>query len=386
VNWCFFNSLLGIPEEPAPGLELFNDAEYGMSEFTQRVNYRRAIEAEIARTIRSFAEVSSARVHLTIPKKSIFKDEKVAPKASVTVKPRPGQQLSHGQITGITQLVAASVEDLRAENVIVLNEKGEIVSVQDKDSVSNLQNTKYDLEHRYAEKAFDLVQGIARTDDIKISVNITYNTDRVKAVREQLLPNSDGKVGHLRRLKKQTTETGGEKSDKPSSNSTIDEEYVFSTERSEIEYTGGEIEHLGIGIVVAADLPEAAISNITRVVSSGLGIDFERGDSLAVVTIPPTANSVDNKGVVASHPVELTDAVAPAAPSPTYARLEDRDSMLLIAGLALALVSIISLGLYMVYLRSRRVKPLLLSSEEQELLLLELKTWLSRDTVGANNA
>src|SRR5690606_31925 len=114
----------GIPEEPAPGLEIFSDAEYGMSEFTQRINYQRAIEAEIANTIRSFADVNSARVHLTIPKQSIFRDEKAIPKASVTIKPRPKQELNANQISGIAQLVAASVDGLEAKNVIVLNNNG----------------------------------------------------------------------------------------------------------------------------------------------------------------------------------------------------------------------------------------------------------------------
>jgi flagellar M-ring protein FliF len=373
----------GIPEEPAPGLEIFSDAEYGMSEFTQRINYQRAIEAEIANTIRSFADVNSARVHLTIPKQSIFRDEKAIPKASVTIKPRPGQELSPNQISGIAQLVAASVDGLEAKNVIVLNNSGEVISAGQDDVKADLKQSKFDLENYYTSKARELVRGIANTDDLKISVNVVYNFDKVKAVREQVLPKSSGEYGHLQRVKRHTIKNSGENTADLSTTNSTEEEFLFSKERSEIEYSPGEIEKLSVGIVILRELPQQTIDNVISVVSSGLGMDLNRGDTIAVVAIPAEKAPAQQDNAISEK--QQNPATALPKNIPVDVTISNSSQLILLACMVVIFILCITFAMVRIRKKHGTTTPRL-SKHEQEALLLDLKTWLSKTSSGKSDA
>ncbi len=368
----------GIPEERSPGLEIFSEAEYGMSEFTQRINYQRAIESEIANTIRSFADVNSARVHLTIPKQSIFRDEKSVPKASVTIKPKPGQTLTKAQVHGISKLVAASIDGLDPASVIILNNYGEVISANAEDPNQELKQSKFDAERYYAQKARELVHGIAHTDDIKISVNVIYNFDKVKSIREQFLPKAPGEFGHILKSKHQITKSTDENNLNASTNTITEEEYLYSKERSEIEHAPGEIQKLSIGIVVMRRLPQETINSIINVVTSGLGMDTSRGDTITVVAIPGESlandekSSVDKKGNS-----EKSSSVSAAQGDNISLKIE---SSYFVIG-AIAAVLAVLLLIFLIVITKRGNKKLYaprLSKHEQEAFLLELKQWLHK--------
>src|SRR5438067_458153 len=99
------------------GFELFNQPHLGMTEFAEKINYQRALEGELARTIGKMAAVDSARVHLVIPSASLFVRDQKESTASIFIELKPGRKLDEAQISGITQLVASSVEGLKAQNV-----------------------------------------------------------------------------------------------------------------------------------------------------------------------------------------------------------------------------------------------------------------------------
>ena len=107
------------------GFEIFDRTAFGQTEFLEHVNYRRALEGEIARTISTISEVSSARLHIAMAKDSLFGAREQPAKASVILKLRnPGRPLAPATVTGITNLVAASVEGLRPEAVVVMDSFG----------------------------------------------------------------------------------------------------------------------------------------------------------------------------------------------------------------------------------------------------------------------
>ena len=370
----------GIPEERSPGLEIFSDAEYGMSEFTQRINYQRAIESEIANTIRSFTDVNAAKVHLTIPKQSLFKNEKAIPKASVTIKPRPEQELSPHQISGIAQLVAAAVEGLTAENVIVLNDKGEVISSGPNDLQSESKQSLSDMEQYYAQKARELVIGIAQTDNVKISVNITYNFNKVKSVREEILPKSNSEYGHLHKVKRQVIKSNEGDGELPSSNTQTEEEFLFSKERSEIEYSQGDIELLSIGIVVTKELSNAVVENIKTVVSSGLGFNAKRGDQIAVVAIPENPQE-HNKSI----PSSTISSVIPDTPDSSDVKdLWSKVSIVQKIGAGVIAVVILLIIVFIAIRRAGETQLLVpqLPKSDQEALLVEVRQWLTKDQAG----
>src|SRR5579863_6931414 len=117
----------GLPKNGRIGFELFDKTNLGATEFTEHVNYRRALEGELERSVAALAEVEQARVHLTFPKDSVFLDAQQPAKASVLVKIRPGAHLSPQNVMAINHLVASAVEGLSPDAVSVLDMNGNLL-------------------------------------------------------------------------------------------------------------------------------------------------------------------------------------------------------------------------------------------------------------------
>ena len=102
----------GLPEGSDVGLEIFDKTALGMTDFIQKLNYQRALQGELGRTIKTLDAVDHARVHLVIPKETLFVRERSKGKASVTIKTKAGKSLSERQVQGIVHLVSSSVEGI----------------------------------------------------------------------------------------------------------------------------------------------------------------------------------------------------------------------------------------------------------------------------------
>src|SRR5262249_7542915 len=114
----------GLPSSGRVGFEIFDRTAFGATEFLEHVNYGRALEGELARTIATIGEVASARVHIAMAKESLFESRAQPAKASVIIKLKGRQPLSGSTISGIASMVSASVEGLRTENVVILDNFG----------------------------------------------------------------------------------------------------------------------------------------------------------------------------------------------------------------------------------------------------------------------
>src|SRR5208283_2346322 len=114
----------GLPKAGRIGFELFDKTNLGATEFTEHVNYRRALEGELERSVMSLEAVEQARVHLTFPKDSVFLDAQQPAKASVLVKLRPGARLAPQNVLAIDHLIASAVEGLTPDAVSVLDMNG----------------------------------------------------------------------------------------------------------------------------------------------------------------------------------------------------------------------------------------------------------------------
>ncbi len=110
------------------GFELFNKSDMGLTNFAQKINYQRALQGELVRTIMAMEGVETARVHLALPEKTLFRSDRVEPKAAVTVAMKPGQTADPARVAGIQQLVAAAVPDLPESKVVVLDAAGHVIS------------------------------------------------------------------------------------------------------------------------------------------------------------------------------------------------------------------------------------------------------------------
>jgi flagellar M-ring protein FliF len=118
----------GLPKSGRIGFELFDKTNFGATELVEHINYQRALEGELERSIMSMAEVVQGRVHLTFPKDSVFLDQQQPAKASVMVKLRPGARISAQNVVAITNLIASAVEGLNPDGVAVLDMDGNLLS------------------------------------------------------------------------------------------------------------------------------------------------------------------------------------------------------------------------------------------------------------------
>lgn len=137
----------GLPGKTESGYELFDQNKLGMSDFMQKISYRRALEGELMRTIQQMNEIELARVHLVLPEPSLFEEDKRDPTASIVLKLKPGAQLQESQIRGIAHLVSGSVEGLEPENINILDFYGNVLSKnQEKDSILGLSSTQLEFK------------------------------------------------------------------------------------------------------------------------------------------------------------------------------------------------------------------------------------------------
>jgi type III secretory pathway lipoprotein EscJ len=116
----------GLPKSGV-GYEIFDKKSWGTTDFVEKINYKRALEGEIARTIGELKEIESVRVHLVLPEEKLFKEDKSEPSASVMLKLRPGFKLSSSQTLGIAKLIAHSIEGLSTSNVTIIDFNGDIL-------------------------------------------------------------------------------------------------------------------------------------------------------------------------------------------------------------------------------------------------------------------
>lgn len=177
VDGARLNVLTGdLPLKGAVGFELFNKSDMGLSDFAQRINYQRALQGELARTIMSLDGVDTARIHLSLGEDRIFRDDRVPPKASVTIRMKPGARLSSRTALGIQRLVAAAVPKLDAANVVVLDEDGQIVAMpappppQPSQQTTPTKQKQFAIEQYYAARVREVLESTSHKDQFQVLV------------------------------------------------------------------------------------------------------------------------------------------------------------------------------------------------------------------------
>ena len=154
---------LGLPKTGRIGFEIFDKTNFGITDFAEHVNYRRALEGELERSVMAIAEVQQARVHVTLPKDSVFSESREAAKASVLVGLRPGTRLASANVAAISNLVSSAVEGLSPESVSVVDMSGNLLSRPHHEAMGDgAQMTEAALEYRQAIE-HDLVAKINNT-------------------------------------------------------------------------------------------------------------------------------------------------------------------------------------------------------------------------------
>ncbi len=177
----------GLPRGAGVGFELFDRGDLGVSEFTQRVNLRRAIEGELARTIGNFAGVRSARVTMSLGERGLYRDEDKKASASVVVVLQPGRTLAERELAGIRHLVSSSTPGLPADSVTVLDGRGAVLSA---DSAWDSPEASYQrkLEREFEQRIVTLLEPVVGAGAVIAKVTATVDNSQVNQNSEVFDP------------------------------------------------------------------------------------------------------------------------------------------------------------------------------------------------------
>jgi len=186
----------GLPKGGGVGFEIFDRQEFGVTDFVQRLNYQRALQGELARTIAGMPEILEARVHIVTPKESLFIEDQKETTASVALKLRPGRNLSPGQVESIVNLVASAVAGLHPSKVTVVDLKGRILSKpQDRLSLQGLSAGQLSLqrqvEESYERKVQELFDKILGPGKSFVRVSADLDFQKIDLQEETFTPNRD---------------------------------------------------------------------------------------------------------------------------------------------------------------------------------------------------
>lgn len=201
----------GIPKGSA-GFDLLDNQKLGVSQFVEQVNYQRALEGELARTIEAISVVQGARVHLAIPRPSVFLRDQQKPSASVFLNLGGGKRLDPTQVSGIVHLVSSSVADLPAQNITVVDQNGNLLIAPDVNgNKAGLDPSQLDylgqIESGVARRIENIVAPIVGSENVKAQVTADLDFSQIEQTAETYKPNGSPTEAAIR--SQQTSEGGG---------------------------------------------------------------------------------------------------------------------------------------------------------------------------------
>ncbi len=317
----------GLPQGGGVGFEIFDRKNFGMTEFVQKLNYQRALQGELSRTIAQISGVEQARVHLAIPEKSLFKDSEKPPTASVVLKMKGSRSLRDNEVQGIVHLVASSVEGMGTDQVNVIDSRGKILSRGGESDAtskmtSNMMETKRNFEKNQEEKLQSLLDKVVGQGKSVARVASTFDFKQVDKFEERYDPEAAAVRSEQRSEEKggsttlasgvpgvqsnlgRTAPAAGSNNGGTKSDETLNYEVSRLTART-IEPVG-TLTKVSVAILVDGkyEAPAAAkeggaaakakylprtpdeLQKIEALVKSAVGFNADRGDQVTVANIP----------------------------------------------------------------------------------------------------
>ena len=200
----------GLPKGGAIGFELLDQEKFGISQFSEQVNFQRALEGELSRTIETIGSVRSARVHLAMPKPSLFVREEKQPTASVTVHLDNGRTMDAGQVSAISYLISSAVPGLNADHVTIVDQTGRLLS-QKGDQVQQTSRLKYtsEVETDFQRRIQAILTPIVGSQNVHAQVTAQIDFTTHEQTAEQFQPNSAPEKMSIRSRQTSDAEQGG---------------------------------------------------------------------------------------------------------------------------------------------------------------------------------
>lgn len=291
-----FGNAIEVASEP--GYDLFNESSFGVTDFEQQVNLKRALEGELANNIQALAGVSMAKVLIALPEKNLFSAPETA-SASVTIWGLEGQVVAPDTIQGIKVLVAGAVNGLASDAVSIFNAQG-----QQLDSVEQINSTT-NIESELTEKSEKILRSIPEVVNVQVITSVLVDHTSTRTAEEQWLPLPDGQ-NLLSKVSNSQLEDG-----EPASNST-EERYVFNKRVTETDAKKpGGIDRISAAVTVTTSYESnLSAEQIEPLLKAAIGFNSDRGDTLAVfvqrqaeVVMQQVETSAQASEVVQTEPV-----------------------------------------------------------------------------------
>ena len=322
-------SLLGIQKVEPQGFDILEKEQgFGTSQFIQSARYHKAMEEELALSIASMKQVKSARVHLAIPKQSVFIRDKKSPTASVVLQLLSGRSLSKKQVDAIANMVASSIEGMEVENVTIVDHTGHLLTNDDEDDPLGLNDKqmKYTqkLEDTYNQRIRNILTPFLGKNGFSVQVKADLDFNRKEVTSEQYNPDLSAVRSKQQLVEKsvgpynmgvpgalsnqppggsivpEVANPANGKGKQPSrSRETLTENYEVDKSISHVSYSTGTINNISIAVVVddkriigedgnvtVSPRSEEDLQRIAALVKEAVGYNVQRGDTVNVINAP----------------------------------------------------------------------------------------------------
>lgn len=391
------------------GFEIFDNKDLGMTDYTQKINYQRALQGELVRTIMANEQVKLGRVHLVVPDASIFKRDKSRSKASVSLVLKPGGRLSPEQIMGIQRLVSASVPGLETAMVSVFDQRGVLLSaLADADDMaaggSGKLRMKREAEDYLVRKIVEVMDRTFGPGKAIVSVDVSLNFDEIKRTQQDVLPvRSAGgeESGVIVRKRAAINRQGGPVtkvadadnvvSTAAGQNSTTDVEYEFGRRVEEVVAAQGGVRRISVGVLVPQHMSEEQMKRVRSIVSMTAGLNEERGDAIAVHSIgqlllgdtESSAGALTPDAQAGVRPLN-SQAAGPEIADQSVFRAPGKIRLVIIGVLTMLIA--VAAAYLLLRRRRRQADPARLAETQRRKLLANIEQWIAAEKSTASGA
>ena len=349
------------------GFEIFAQPHFGLTEFAEKINYQRALEGELSRSIGRIDAVEAARVHVTLPEQSLFVSQKKEPTAATVVQLKSGRKLDEAQVQGIVQLITGSVEGLKPESVTVMDASGNVLSqTGDAKDPTSKQNNRAEiqrtLEQRLTDEVKMMLMPLVGPDKAVVRVSADLDWDQYESNAETFSPSQKAPQVRSRREISESAAQGtasaggvpGSQSNVPgypaaganqpgtaqNEKRDVTTNYELSRTVEKTVRTPGAVKRLNVAVALDSEViaDPAQADAISKLVATAAGLDTNRGDLVTLTSLPfsPTG---------AAKPAEVAE------------QARQRELMLSVARMvAMVLGPLLVVGMIWLVLRRNRPK------------------------------
>ncbi|MBI5017363.1 MAG: flagellar M-ring protein FliF [Deltaproteobacteria bacterium] len=329
----------GVPQGGVVGFEIFDKSGFGMTDFAQKVNYARALEGELTRTIRRLDGVDGARVHLVLPEKKLFEEQSEPASASIVLQLSAGSRLSAKQIQGVVYLTSSSVEGLKPDRVTVVDTKGNVLYQSSGDETAMLAASQIEYKRAYEKdverRVREMLETVLGSGAAVVQVAAYFDFDRVEETSETFDPEATAVRSEQRATESTSGPTGPQgvpgvasnvagatgaatapapaSGGGASSKETETVNYEVSKKVTRVQKSQGSLKRLTVAVAVDGVYkavqgkkekefsPRTAddLAKIRSLVEKAVGVDANRGDQVEVTSIPfrPAEGIEEAKGM-----------------------------------------------------------------------------------------